>query len=274
MVDEHGAAGAAVSGLVDLERYPVADLEGPQAQALIEDGRARLERTGICSLPGFLRPGVAARLAAEAAALLPLSHRQDHEDIAYGRYRHRLDSFPPDHPVHHTSPFRMNLVAYDSMPEACGIKRIYHWDGLTRLIGALTGNATLYRTADPLLSCNISVLQPGDTHGWHVDGNDFSVTLLLQEPQAGGRFEYAPVASPEDENFEAIAAIYRGERERVVTPELTAGTLSIFRGRWSLHHVTPVEGAVTRLQVIFSYHVEPGLVFPEATRRNYVGRAA
>lgn len=94
MADEHGPAGTAVSDLVDIERYPVADLEDPQARALIEDSRARLERTGICSLPGFLRPGVAARLAAEASALLPLAHRQDHEDIAYGRYRDRLDSFP------------------------------------------------------------------------------------------------------------------------------------------------------------------------------------
>jgi hypothetical protein len=263
-----------IAELVDLDRYPVTDLETPQARALVARGRERLDSTGLCSLPGFLRPGIAARLAAEATALVPCAHRQDHEDIAYGRHRANLDSFPPDHPVRHTSPFRMNLVSYDDLPSGGGIKRIYHWDGLTRLIGALTGNATLHRTADPLLSCNISVLHPGDTHGWHVDGNDFSVTLLLQEPESGGRFEYAPVASPQDENFGTIADIYRGEREHVVTPDLKAGMLSIFRGRWSLHHVTPVEGAVTRLQVIFSYHVEPGMVFPEATRRNYLGRAA
>lgn len=264
----------AVAELIDFDRYPVADLSDPAAAALVARERARLDATGLCSLPGFLRPGVAARLAAQAQALLGKAHRQDHEDIAYGRHRARLDDFPADHPVRHTSPFRMNLIAYDDMPEGCGIATIYRWDGLTRLIGALTGNPVLHRTADPLLSCNVSVLAPGDTHGWHVDGNDFSVTLLLQEHDAGGRFEYAPVASPQDENFDAVAAIYRGDRSRVVAPELKAGMLSIFRGRWSLHHVTPVEGNTTRLQVIFSYHVEPGMVFPEATRRNYLGRAA
>ena len=264
---------ADVEALIDLDRYPVADVESPQARALIARERGRLDETGLCSLPGFLRPGIAAKLAAEATTLLPRAHRQDHQDIAYGRHRANLESFPADHPVRNTSLFRMRLVAYDDMPEDGGIKTIYHWDSLTRLIGALTGNPVLHRTADPLLSCNVSVLAPGDTHGWHVDGNDFSVTLLLQEPEAGGRFEYAPVASPGDENFEAIGAIYRGERRHVVTPDLKAGTLSIFRGRWSLHHVTPVEGAATRLQVIFSYHVEPGMIFPEATRRNYLGRA-
>jgi len=263
-----------VRDLVDFERYPIATLDGPETRTLIARERERLDSTGLCSLEGFLRPQALAGLAAEAAALAPDVHRRDHQDIAYGRYRDRLDEFPADHPVRATSLFRMGLIAYDQFPQDGGIKALYHWDGLTRLVGALTGNDTLHRTADPLLSLNLSVLRPGDTHGWHVDGNDFSVTLLLQEAEAGGRFEYAPVASPRDENFDAVAGVLRGETDHVVTPALKAGTLSIFRGRWSMHHVTPVEGTVTRMQVIFSYHVEPGMVFPEATQRNYLGRAA
>jgi len=269
-----GTATAGVAGLVDLERYPIGDLATPEAQAIVARGRASLDATGICMMPGFLREGVAARLAAEAGALVHAAHRQDHEDIPYGRYRERQGAFPEGHPARRRSRFRMGLVTYDELPDSGGIKRLYHWDGLTRLIGALTGNARLYRTADALLSCNVSVLGPGDTHGWHVDGNEFSVTLLLQEPEAGGQFEYAPVASPVDENFGAVAAVLDGDQRDIVAPPLRAGMLSVFRGRWSIHHVTPVEGMRTRLQVIFSYHVEPGLVFPEATRRNYAGRAA
>lgn len=274
MAVEQKAAGAAVADLVDFARYPIDDLDSAAARAIVASSRESLDDTGICRLPGFLRPGVPARLAAEAAALVPSAHRQDHDDIPYGRYRERQQEFPADHPARRRSRFRMGLVSYDELPESGGIKRLYHWDGLTRLIGALTGNPTLHRTADPLLSCNVSVLGPGDTHGWHVDGNDFSVTLLLQEPEAGGQFEYAPVASPTDENFAAVGRVLDGDRTDIVAPPLTAGTLSVFRGRWSIHHVTPVAGARTRLQVIFSYHVEPGMVFPEATRRNYLGRAA
>ena len=265
---------AAIADLIDLDRYPIADLATEPARAIVACERDNLARHGICMLKGFLKPDAVARLAAEATALVPGVHRQDHQDIAYGRYRARLAEFPDDHPVRSTSLFRMGLVGYDQLRESGGIARIYHWDGLTRLVGALTGNAALHRTADPLLSCNISVLGPGDTHGWHVDGNDFSVTLLLQTPEAGGAFEYAPIASPDDENFDAVAAIHAGERDHVVRPALEAGMLSVFRGRYSLHHVTPVESNRPRLQVIFSYHVEPGMVFPEATQRNYLGRAA
>jgi len=269
-----GGVDSRIGDLIDLERYPVDDIANPSAAVLVAEGRASLERTGICSLPGFLRPGVAARLAAETAALTSEAHRRSHDDIPYGRYRDRQAEFPASHPVRMTSLFRMGLLSYDRLPEDGGIKRIYHWDGLTRLVAALTDSPSLYRTADPLLSCNVSVLGPGDTHGWHVDGNDFSVTLLLQEPEAGGQFEFLPAARPCDENFEAVARLFAGSRAGVVVPRLEPGMLSVFRGRWSMHHVTRVEGARPRVQIIFSYHHEPGMTFPEATRRNYLGRVA
>ena len=39
---------------LDLDRYPIDDLGGERARALIGDCRSQLERTGLCLLPGFL----------------------------------------------------------------------------------------------------------------------------------------------------------------------------------------------------------------------------
>ena len=41
---------------LDLERYPIDDLDSPAARELIERCRSRLDREGLCMLPGFLGP--------------------------------------------------------------------------------------------------------------------------------------------------------------------------------------------------------------------------
>ena len=43
-----------IAGLVDLERYPIADLDSPQARGVIEEGRDQLARSGLCLFPGFV----------------------------------------------------------------------------------------------------------------------------------------------------------------------------------------------------------------------------
>ena len=55
-------------------------------------------------------------------------------------------------------------------------------------------------------------------------------------------------------------------------PELRPGTLSLFRGQRSLHHVTRVAGARPRLIALFSYDRRPGMWFPDEVRRGVYGR--
>jgi UDP-N-acetylenolpyruvoylglucosamine reductase len=54
-------------------------------------------------------------------------------------------------------------------------------------VGAIYIDPATRRVADPLLSCTVTYLAEGDQHGWHFDGNDFVVSLLLQAPESGGR---------------------------------------------------------------------------------------
>jgi len=51
-----------------------------------------------------------------------------------------------------------------------------------------------------------------------------------------------------------------GETERVRTLKLQSGTLSLFRGHYSLHRVTEVHGSRQRLQAILGYSTKPDLV--------------
>ena len=63
------AAQPSVADLVDLERYPVHDLESSEGVRLVESCRAELRRAGACKLDGFLRPEAVERMAADGAEL-------------------------------------------------------------------------------------------------------------------------------------------------------------------------------------------------------------
>ena len=39
------------------------------------------------------------------------------------------------------------------------------------------------------LALNLTYLKAGDLQPWHYDQNEFTVTLLLQAPEAGGELE-------------------------------------------------------------------------------------
>jgi hypothetical protein len=127
-------------------------------------------------------------------------------------------------------------------------------------LGALL-QQPVYLNRDPYQSLNVSVMDEGGCQQWHFDGGNLVTTLLLQEPEGGGVFEYAPgIRSDTDENFEAVQAVLDGRSDRVLRNELRAGTLSLFRGHYSIHRVTPVQGQRQRLQAILGYSTDSNMI--------------
>jgi hypothetical protein len=59
---------------IDLDRYPIDDLDSGAGRALIERCRGDLEATGACELPGFIAADVLPRVIAESQAVLPRAH--------------------------------------------------------------------------------------------------------------------------------------------------------------------------------------------------------
>lgn len=61
-----------------------------------------------------------------------------------------------------------------------------------------------------------------------------------------------------------------GRSAKVKTLHLQPGDLQIFKGRYSLHRVTPLKGRTRRYVAIFSYVEEPGMVAtPERCKQLY-----
>lgn len=251
--------------LVDLDRYPLFD---PAERArIIARARHGLEELGSAILPGFLRPAAVTAMAAEAAALIPHAHRRDRMlgayDVAPG------PGMAEDHPLRRVAPYRMRVVATDQLdPDGC-ILPVYEWDPLTRLVADILGLPVLHLVADRLTRCNLTILGNGDEHGWHFDRNDFVVSLLIQKPENGGIFEFAPNIRDEGaEDFDRVGAVMDGRSDAVRRLDAEPGTLALFQGRRSLHRVTCVGGARPRIIALFSYDKQPDMVFgPDAQRR-------
>lgn len=109
---------------------------------------------------------------------------------------------------------------------------------------------------------------------WHFDNSSFAITLLIQKPKGGGVFEYVRDvrdADAGDMNYELSGDVLAG-KVPTKTLEMNPGTLVLFRGRNSMHRVTPVQGDVTRMLVVFAYNTEPGVSLSESARMTFFGR--
>ena len=261
-----------IADTLDLDRYPIADLDTPAGQALLARSREALARENLLLLPGFIRPAATARLAGELLQALPSAYRRDRTIEGIGTYR--------DHPasangrrIEIANRSRQAILAGDQIPQEGGLWTLFRWQPLTDFIAAVVGVERLYRSADPLAALSATALGDGDTHGWHFDENDFVVSLLLQEPEAGGQFEVLPDARVDAGiDYERCAAALAGTAADLRRPRLEAGTLSLFRGQRALHRVSPVVGNRQRLIALFSYDRRPGMMFSSAVHLAAFGR--
>lgn len=262
------------STLIDLDSYPIADIESEGALALIARCSESLATRGAVRMDGFLRADAIEAMAAEAKVLAPLAYQQNDEFTAYIGQK-LPDSLPSDHPCRNLQRTAQAAVAFDLISDDAAVRAFYEWANLTAFIGAVLGKSSFYRSADPLAACNLAYIGDGQELGWHFDSSEFSVTLQIQAPEEGGVFEFAPnIRSDVLENFEAVGDILLGGDKSVVRSPCRAGTLSIFRGHHSLHRVTPVGGTTPRITAVLTYAEVPDFRVSDYSRKLFYGRLA
>jgi len=248
--------------LIDLDRYPLDRPGSPAWRALVDDCRRRHEAVGAANLPGFLRADAVPRLATEAGVLLEHAYQKTHYRTAF--FREDDPSLPPDDPRRRMWVEGSLQLASDLIGPETLIRSIYAWEPLTAFVAAVEGRERLYPMADEFQALNIIAHGDGEQLPWHFDVNSFTVTLLLQAPDAGGAFVYAPDLKRDGEpDLPAIRAIFDGAMSRVRTLPRQAGTLTLFRGRNHFHAVTPVEGPARRVTAILTYDERPDCVGSE-----------
>jgi len=259
--------------LIDIDRYPIDDLDSAAGRALIDRCRRDLAAAGASQLDGFLSVDAVEHLTREALALSDVGVRKEGTHNVY--FEDIDPALPEDDPRRIMERSSQSTVAYDLIPADAGIRALYEWEPLLQFVGTALDKHPFYRNADPLGALNLVYYQDGDELGWHFDRAEFVVTLMLQPAASGGDFEYIPnLRNEHEENYPAVQRLLQGDMADVIHLPSTAGTLAFFRGRHSIHRVTPIEGDVLRTNAVLSFADKPGTRLNELTQQLFYGRTA
>ena len=243
--------------IVNTDSYPIHDLENQLRQELLATVHSELEKTGCARIPNFIRSQVVEEMAKEASQLHSLAFWPTEKQNPYASPPDT--SFEADHPRNHYTLRTNGFIGADLLPENSPLTRMYELDVLTHFVwDALQAKKPLYRYADPIARNPYSVMEPGQVFPWHFDGNEFSISILVQKADKGGIFEYVPnIRTPGEENYERVKAVLDGDTSQLFSLDLEPGDLQIFKGRYSMHRVSKVEGLNNRYIGIPSYTHDP-----------------
>ena len=255
-----------LSGIVDLESHPVFDLDF-QRQC-----QATLDRHGVLSLAQFIDAEAMENMLDESLRLREQAYfcRQTHS-VFLNAPDHSL---PANHPLNRTVTTSKGCVCDDLVAPDSILRRLYDSVMFRGFVKTVVGHAEIYPYADSLSSINIHYAERNQELGWHFDNSSFAITLMIQKPDVGGRFEFIRdyrFSSDGKENYSGVTDLLDGklQPERL---EIEPGTLVLFRGKNSVHRVSPNESDRTRILAVLAYNSLPGVALSESARRTFYGR--
>jgi hypothetical protein len=263
-----------IADIVNTRRYPLAAPQSLAWRNIVASARAQLLDQGCCVLRSFIDESAHQLMRNESLQIAPFAY-YDVESVNV--YNTDADpSLADGHPARISLRRENAFVARDCIPGRFIIQRLYCNERFRRFVAACFGLPRIYPLADPLAGLVLNVVRPGMQHPWHFDTNEFSVSLLTREADQGGVFEYCPdIRSPKHENFAAVGAVLQGRGEhRIRRLALRAGDLQLFKGRFSIHRVTPVAGSEARHTAIFAFSARPGVIGSVSRTRQLFGRVS
>ena len=257
--------------VLDLDRWPVDALGDASGQALIGRCRAALRDAGMFSLDGLIRTEALRACVAEVEPLFDtasFTHARDHNIY----FDDEIEGLETGHSALRRFKTVNRTICGDQIPGSL-VMRIYEWQPLIDFLASAMDKLRLYPMADPLGRLNVMTYREGERLNWHFDRAEFTITVLLQAPVAGGAFQYrSGLRTDTDPNYDGVARLLAGDDEHVRTLPLTPGTLNVFKGKNTAHRVTPVEGERARIIAVFSYYETPNVTFSDTERLGFYGR--
>lgn len=261
-----------ISDLVNTDIYPLHLDESAELLKLIQYARKELSEDGCCVLRGFLKTEAlekAEKESEEVAKKTFFSHRK------VNTYFTEDDpTLPENDPRRIFMDRTSGFVTRDMISPDKVIHRVYVSPMMKRFIAACLEEEIVYEYADPFAGLVVNVIPEGAEQPWHFDTNEFIVSMMTKKPESGGVFEYSPmIRNHKNENLNDVAEVISGkDRSKVKVLELNPGDLQIFKGRFSVHRVTKVQGDTERHTAIFAYSERPNVIGRAERTRQLYGR--
>jgi len=261
-----------IEKIIDLQRYPLNRLGSEEGQKLVKQCQHDLEESGLFNLQGFLLPS-AIKQAVENSADQLANHSFTHQRKHNIYFLPEVEGLSEDHPALQQFETINHTVCSDRIPDNVLIQ-LYEWKPFAAFLAAVMEIDELHPMDDELSRLNVMGYTDGEALNWHFDRSEFTTTLLLQAPAKGGEFQYKMgLRTDSDPNYDGIGEFLAGDQADIVTVPLEAGTLNVFRGKNTLHRVSPVIGNEGRVISVFSYYENPGVKFSTEEQIGFYGRS-
>jgi len=252
--------------VADLEQYPLNN----------EDFRvsckSTLDENGVLVMRNFVK--------SEAITSILREGEENHHLAYYAANSHNIylkssdRQYASDHPRNRKVSSSKGCITSDQIPDASVLHTLYNAMEFRNFLCAVLDEDELHEYGDALSSINLHYANEGQELGWHFDNSSFAITLMIQNPARGGVFEYVKDvrdADSGDMNYELAGKILDGNVP-AKTLSMDAGALVLFRGRNTMHRVTPVKGSRTRMLVLLAYNTKPDISLSESARMTFFGR--
>lgn len=236
--------------------------------------RRHLETDGALILRQFFTPDAIDKVVRDSA---PFEDSAFYAGSTHNVYLTEVDpDLGPGHVFNRQVASSKGLIADDQIGADSPLRAVYENPIFRAFIARVVDVETIHPYADALSSINVHYAARGMELGWHFDNSSFAITMLVQAPERGGIFEYVPgvrTAATGDNAYPRVGRILDG-KEHPMTLSFDPGDLVMFRGRDALHRVTPTQGNVTRILVVFAFNDEPGIRLSDSALTTFYGRTA
>ena len=184
-----------LNDLVDLETYPIHRPDDPGYTAAVDRARSHLRARGCAVIADLVKPAAIDRLNQE---IIAAKHTAHFSTQLMNPYFHTEPdpAFADDHPVNTFLERSSGFIPGDSWTSGCATDVLFRSPELARFLADCLEIPELHCYADPLAGLTANILDPGQQFTWHFDTNDFAVTVLVQEAEHGGSFQYVPRSGP------------------------------------------------------------------------------
>ncbi len=256
----------AIEQIVNLQTHPLHE------KLFRQDCKKILDTEGVLVLKNFLFDSMVADICREGVQQKHLAYYTERQHNIY--LAPPDDSFSETHPRNRLIHSSKGCITSDQIPKNSALVELYNSPEFKNFLCAVLNEKELHEYADPLSSINLHYASEGQELGWHFDNSSFAITLLLQKPEAGGEFQFVKDVRNADAgnmNYSNAEKVLDGETA-VTSLAMNPGDLVLFRGRNSMHRVTPTIGETTRMLVVLAYNSEPGIALSESARMTFYGR--
>ena len=256
-----------LQGIINFKLHPIDDLN-----FYVKHCRSILQKNSILFLNNFLTEESLVNLQREAQILHNKAYycSQNHNILL----REKNIELDDKHPCNIEVFSDKGCVPYDLIPESSSLRIIYNSSFFKKFIQSLLSVKKVYPYADTLSSVNYNYYEKNQQLGWHFDNATFAISLMIQSPASGGRFQYVVNARNIEKNILDIKLIDSVLKNKYPVKELEIeeGAFVLFYGSNYLHRVTPVNSDKRRILVTLNYNLQKSIKLSENARLTFFGR--